>query len=69
MKISNVKYEDIHGTSATPVALRLQCSKDYPCSGIRLEDVVLTYNGQPSIASCSNAAGTASGVLNPTSCL
>ncbi|XP_074342585.1 polygalacturonase-like [Apium graveolens] len=69
VKISNVMYQDIHGTSATPVALSLQCSKDYPCSGIRLEDVVLTYNGQPAIASCSNAAGTASGVINPTSCL
>ncbi|KAL1820827.1 hypothetical protein ACET3Z_015696 [Daucus carota] len=69
VKISNVIYQDIHGTSATPVALSLQCSSDYPCSGIRLEDVVLTYNGLPTTASCSYAAGTASGVMNPTSCL
>ncbi|KAL8104500.1 hypothetical protein AgCh_028645 [Apium graveolens] len=69
VKISNVIYQDIHGTSATPVALRLQCSKSYPCSGIRLQDVNLTYSNQPAAASCSNAAGKASGVMSPTSCL
>nr|XP_017221642.1 PREDICTED: polygalacturonase-like [Daucus carota subsp. sativus] len=69
VKISNVIYQDIHGTSATPVALRLQCSKSFPCSGIRLQDVELTYNNQSATSSCANAAGEASGVMKPSSCL
>ncbi|KAJ9558792.1 hypothetical protein OSB04_013406 [Centaurea solstitialis] len=31
VKISNVKYQDIHGTSATKVAVKFDCSKEYPC--------------------------------------
>ncbi|WCJ21836.1 Pectin lyase-like superfamily protein [Euphorbia peplus] len=69
VKISNVKYQDIHGSSATEVAVKLDCSKKYPCSGINLEDIKLTYKNQPAEASCSYAAGTASGYLQPASCL
>ncbi|GAV67145.1 Glyco_hydro_28 domain-containing protein [Cephalotus follicularis] len=69
VRVSDVTYQDIHGTSATEVAVKFDCSKEYPCSGIILEDVKLTYNSQPAEASCSNAGGTASGLVQPTSCL
>ncbi|WOH15657.1 hypothetical protein DCAR_0935200 [Daucus carota subsp. sativus] len=69
IKISNVRYQDIRGSSATPIAVQLQCSKKYPCSGIRLQDVVLTYKNQAAKASCANAGGTASGVIKPSGCL
>lgn len=69
MKISDVTYHDIHGSSATEVAVKFDCSKTNPCSGIRLEDVKLTYKNQPAKASCVNAAGTTMGLIEPTSCL
>jgi polygalacturonase len=69
VKISDVTYQDIHGSSATELAVKFDCSKTNPCSGIKLEDVKLTYNNQPAEASCSNAGGVASGVVQPTSCL
>ncbi|KAL7591648.1 hypothetical protein Lser_V15G33116 [Lactuca serriola] len=73
VKIKDVVYEDIHGTSASQVAVKLDCSQGNPCSGIRLQDVNLNYirgnQTQPAISSCAYAAGTASGVLHPTSCL
>ncbi|KAM7464849.1 hypothetical protein LguiB_012411 [Lonicera macranthoides] len=69
VKISDVRYEDIHGTSATQVAMRFDCSKSNPCNNIRLEDVKLTYLNQPATASCVNAGGTSSGLVVPTSCL
>ena len=69
IKISNVRYQNIRGSSATPIAVQLQCSKKYPCSGIRLQDVVLTYKNQAAKASCANAGGTASGVIKPSGCL
>nr|GEY27505.1 polygalacturonase-like [Tanacetum cinerariifolium] len=69
VKISNVVYEDVHGTSATQVAVKFDCNKGSPCNGIRLKDVNLVYAGKPAVSSCSYAAGTASGFLLPTSCL
>ncbi|KAF2325597.1 hypothetical protein GH714_030922 [Hevea brasiliensis] len=61
VKISDVTYQDIHGSSATEVAVKLDCSTKYPCTGIDLEDVKLTYNNRPAEASCTNAAGRVSG--------
>ncbi|XP_061973857.1 polygalacturonase-like [Populus nigra] len=69
VKISDVIYQDIHGTSATQVAVRFDCSKKFPCTGIKMEDVKLTYKNQPAGASCNNADGTTSGVIQPNSCL
>ena len=69
VKVSDVTYQDIHGTSATEVAVKFDCSAGNPCSRIRLQDVKLTYKNQPAQASCSHAAGTASGMLQPSSCL
>ncbi|CAL5414222.1 unnamed protein product [Camellia sinensis] len=69
VKISDITYSDIHGTSATEVAVKFLCSKAHSCSGIRLEDVKLTYKNQPAKASCANARGTSSGIVQPMSCL
>ncbi|KAJ6371672.1 hypothetical protein OIU77_002063 [Salix suchowensis] len=69
VKISDVRYQDIHGSSATEVAVKFDCSKKYPCTGIKLQDVKLTYKNQPAEASCSNTGGVASGLVQPTSCL
>ncbi|KDP20162.1 hypothetical protein JCGZ_00025 [Jatropha curcas] len=69
VKISDVTYQDIHGSSATEVAVKFDCSKKYPCSGIKLEDVKLTYKNQLAEASCTNAGGTSSGFVQPASCL
>ncbi|KAG2722323.1 hypothetical protein I3760_02G124000 [Carya illinoinensis] len=69
VKISDVTYQDIHGTSATEVAVKFDCSSENPCSGIRLEDVKLTYKNQAAQASCTYAAGTSSGAVQPSGCL
>ncbi|XP_038691749.1 polygalacturonase-like [Tripterygium wilfordii] len=68
VKISDVTYQDIHGSSATEIAVKLDCSKKNPCSGITMEEVKLTYKNQPAQASCVNAAGgTVSGLVQ-TAC-
>ncbi|KAK1382182.1 Polygalacturonase [Heracleum sosnowskyi] len=69
VKISDISYEDIHGSSATKIAVQFDCSKKNPCSRIKLDNVKLTYGNQPSRASCDNAGGTASGEIVPASCL
>ncbi|XVF76922.1 hypothetical protein PTKIN_Ptkin13bG0306300 [Pterospermum kingtungense] len=69
VKVSDVTYQDIHGTSATQVAVKFDCSSKQPCSGIRMEEVELTYKNEVAEASCNHAGGTASGLVHPTSCL
>ncbi|CDP19359.1 unnamed protein product [Coffea canephora] len=69
VRISGVTYQDVHGTSATKVAVNFDCSKKYPCSRISLEDVNLTYKDQPAMASCVNAGGSSSGLVQPKACL
>nr|GEX30332.1 polygalacturonase-like [Tanacetum cinerariifolium] len=56
VKISNVVYEDVHGTSATQVAVKFDCNNGSPCNEIRLKDVNLVYAGKPAVSSCSHAA-------------
>ncbi|KAK9068764.1 hypothetical protein SSX86_012880 [Deinandra increscens subsp. villosa] len=69
VRISNVKYQDVHGTSATKVAVRFDCSKKYPCKRITMQDVNLSFkNKVPASAYCVNAGGKTSGVMKPTSC-
>ncbi|KAE8648418.1 hypothetical protein Csa_008806 [Cucumis sativus] len=69
VKVSDVTYQDVNGTSASEVAINFDCSPTNPCTGITLEDIQLTYNNQIPKASCKNARGTASGPLQPRSCL
>ncbi|MED6208262.1 hypothetical protein PIB30_043469 [Stylosanthes scabra] len=69
VKISDVTYQNIHGTSGTEVAVNFDCSSRNPCSGIKLEDVKLTYNNQVAQASCVHADGDALGLVQPQSCL
>ncbi|KVI00437.1 Glycoside hydrolase, family 28 [Cynara cardunculus var. scolymus] len=62
--VQNPIYQDIHGTSATKVAVKFDCSKMNPCRGITMQDVNLSFKNQLSAASsyCMNAGGKASGV-------
>uniref|UniRef100_A0A7N0U0R3 Polygalacturonase n=1 Tax=Kalanchoe fedtschenkoi TaxID=63787 RepID=A0A7N0U0R3_KALFE len=69
VRISGVTYQDIHGTSATEVAVKLDCSSKNPCSQIKLQDVKLSYNKQGAAqASCSHVDGTVSGIVEPSGC-
>ncbi|KAJ0034856.1 hypothetical protein Pint_26351 [Pistacia integerrima] len=69
VKISGVTYRNIKGTSATPVAMSFDCLSSNPCSGIKLQDIKLTYNGKSSSSYCKNAHGSSSGTVIPRSCL
>lgn len=62
-------YRNIHGTSATQVAMKFDCSSKFPCNDITLEDVELSYKNEAAEASCSHAEGSAAGLVQPSSCL
>ncbi|CAA0818432.1 Pectin lyase-like superfamily protein [Striga hermonthica] len=69
VEISDVMYQDIQGTSATQVAVKFDCSNGFPCKGIKMEKVKLSYQNRPSQAQCVNAAGSVYGSVEPSSCL
>ncbi|KAK9138989.1 hypothetical protein Sjap_009583 [Stephania japonica] len=62
IRISDVRYEDIRGTSATQVAVKFDCSKKNPCDGIRMKDVKLTYKTRRAQSTCANVGGSAHGL-------
>ncbi|KAG9446856.1 hypothetical protein H6P81_012984 [Aristolochia fimbriata] len=72
IRISGVTYKSIKGTSATEIAVKFDCSATSPCSGIRLQNINLTYvsgdAAQAAVSYCRNAHGTAVGSVAPSSC-
>ncbi|XP_072959583.1 polygalacturonase-like [Typha angustifolia] len=70
IKISQVSFTDIRGSSATAVAVKFDCSPSNPCTGFGLRDIKLTYQKNKQAQSfCKNVKGSTSGVMNPPSCL
>nr|GMD21735.1 polygalacturonase-like [Ipomoea batatas] len=54
VKISKVSYKNIKGTSATPDAVILGCSKGVPCEGVEIGDINLTFKGGAAKSVCKN---------------
>ncbi|KAL2514463.1 Polygalacturonase QRT2 [Forsythia ovata] len=58
VQVMNVVYKNIRGTSASEVAIKLNCSDTVPCRGIILENVYLSRHGEGEVeANCSNIIG------------
>ncbi|CAN6551891.1 unnamed protein product [Malus baccata var. baccata] len=56
----NVSFKNIKGSSATPFAIQIVCSRGLPCENVELSDIDLTYSGNKGTltSQCSN--------VNPT---
>ncbi|XP_022145658.1 polygalacturonase QRT2 [Momordica charantia] len=71
VQVSNVKYRNIRGTSASEVAVKFDCSKSLPCQGILLQDVNLVHRGKgdhksaEAEASCKNVKLKNRGSVSP----
>ena len=70
VKITNVSFKNIRGTSQDPVAVKLVCSKGIPCQNVAVADINLTYNGNKGSATseCANVKPNVSGKVNPQVC-
>ncbi|KAG0459750.1 hypothetical protein HPP92_022878 [Vanilla planifolia] len=70
VKVENVAFIDIKGTSATEEAIKLACSDSYPCKKILLKNIELSsYSGGDAAAYCWKASGFSSGEVYPPPCL
>lgn len=55
VQVENVLYKNIKGTSASKVAVNFDCSKNYPCKGIILQNINLEEEGDKTAkALCNN---------------
>ncbi|KAF5185831.1 Polygalacturonase [Thalictrum thalictroides] len=69
VQISNVLFKNIKGTSSSNVAIKLECSKSYPCQGIKMKDINLvsaSSNNGEAKASCENVKLAKSGKILPS---
>ncbi|KAK1580871.1 hypothetical protein Q3G72_016007 [Acer saccharum] len=71
VKISDVQFSNIYGTTNTQIAVTLNCSKSNPCQNIEMRDINIAYNGGggPAKPACANAYGASYGQEHPLSCL
>ncbi|KAB1209877.1 Exopolygalacturonase [Morella rubra] len=70
VKISDIYFKNIRGTSSTEVAVALECSKGMPCQNIYLEDVRLDLSSGEKHATsiCKNVKATYIGSQIPPPC-
>ncbi|KAM6583028.1 hypothetical protein CsatB_010030 [Cannabis sativa] len=71
IKVSDVVFKDIKGTSSTPKVLYLVCGA-YPCEGIQLNNIDLKTTGSkikgPAKSVCTNVKPEMSGTVNLPPC-
>lgn len=46
VKISDISFKNIKGTSTTPLAVNFICSWSVPCENVEIADIDLTYTGE-----------------------
>ncbi|MQL87493.1 hypothetical protein Taro_020031 [Colocasia esculenta] len=70
VRINNVTYSGIQGTSTSQEVMNFDCSPQRGCTAVHLQNINLTFtgNGKP-LSVCNHVAGTAKGFIIPPSCL
>ncbi|KAJ8636152.1 hypothetical protein MRB53_010419 [Persea americana] len=71
IKIKNISFKNIRGTSASKVAVKFLCSSKVPCQEVKLSNINIKYNGPGghALSNCSYVNGLSSGLQVPSSCL
>lgn len=69
VKVANISFVAIKGTSATEESVKFACSDSFPCEKLYLEDVqLLSYTGKNTSSFCWQAQGLTSGMVDPPAC-
>ncbi|KAG8061324.1 hypothetical protein GUJ93_ZPchr0003g18348 [Zizania palustris] len=70
VEVSNVVFKNIKGTTISKNAITLNCSKNFPCYDIALQDINLKMEGGSggTGSTCQNAKWRKSGIVVPQPC-
>ncbi|TYH28300.1 hypothetical protein ES288_A02G133200v1 [Gossypium darwinii] len=70
VKLSNISFKNIHGTSTRPEAVKIICSATLPYENVELADIEITHSGPTGLAvsQCSNVKPKVSGKQSLTTC-
>ncbi|XP_050233635.1 probable polygalacturonase At1g80170 [Mercurialis annua] len=69
VKVANISFTNIKGTSATEQAVLFACSDYSPCQGLHLEDIwLVSHNGTILESFCWEAYGSSVDPVYPPSC-
>ncbi|KAJ1407680.1 Pectin lyase fold/virulence factor [Sesbania bispinosa] len=68
VKISNVHISNIRGSTISPIAVDLRCSKLYPCQNVKLHNIDLRLGPNPGGSRCANIKPIYSGLQRPPAC-
>ncbi|KAH0643775.1 hypothetical protein KY285_033077 [Solanum tuberosum] len=71
VKVSNVTYKKIYGTTSSKLAINMNCSNSTACTNVELENIYITSvePGKKIFATCNNVKGKASSNSPHVSCL
>ncbi|KAG7581338.1 Pectin lyase fold/virulence factor [Arabidopsis suecica] len=70
IKLANISFKRIRGTSGNKDAVKLLCSKGYPCENVQVGDINIQYTGAdgPATFMCSNVRPKLVGTQFPKAC-
>ncbi|CAA7050976.1 unnamed protein product [Microthlaspi erraticum] len=70
IKLVNISFKKVRGTSGNKDAVKLLCSKGYPCQNVEIGDIDIKYNGAdgPATFQCSNVSPKLLGSQSPKAC-
>lgn len=69
VKISDVHFSNIKGTTTSPIAVDLRCSQQFPCNNVKLTNIDLNLGPKPSGSRCANIKPIYVGIQKPPACL
>ncbi|EOA12652.1 hypothetical protein CARUB_v10027711mg [Capsella rubella] len=70
IKLSNISFKNIRGTSGNKDAVKLLCSKGFPCQNVELGNIDIKYTGAdgPATFQCANVSPKIMGTQVPKAC-
>lgn len=68
VKISDIDFKNIRGTTSSQLAVKLICSAEVPCQNIQLSDISLKYNDGATTTLCKNINPILGGAQEPRAC-
>lgn len=68
VRISDIIFKNIKGTTTSPIAVDMRCSKQFPCQNVRLQNIDLTLGATPAGSRCNNVKPIYVGLQKPPPC-